>query len=179
MYNEFKNLPLAWPDETIDEIRGCNQDLETTMVVLDDDPTGTQTVHDVSILTTWDVETLEAELNKKPSLFYILTNSRSLVKSQAISLATTLGKNLREASQRSARSIRIISRGDSTLRGHYPAEVISISAALGMEDKSHVLIPAFFQGGRYTLNDIHYATENNRLIPVGETAQESNCSHEH
>jgi uncharacterized protein YgbK (DUF1537 family) len=48
------------------------------MVVLDDDPTGTQTVHGVAVLTEWSVGSLQAELEARPPCFFVLTNSRAL-----------------------------------------------------------------------------------------------------
>ena len=47
-------------------------------IVLDDDPTGTQTVYDLPVLTEWTVATLQAEFARGTPIFYILTNSRSL-----------------------------------------------------------------------------------------------------
>jgi hypothetical protein len=56
--------------------RGCVA-TQHKLVVLDDDPTGTQTVHDVPVLTVWDVDTLRAALAQPGPCFYILTNSRT------------------------------------------------------------------------------------------------------
>lgn len=46
------------------------------IVVLDDDPTGVQTVHDVSVYTDWSEEAVLSGFKEENSLFYILTNSR-------------------------------------------------------------------------------------------------------
>ena len=56
------------------------------LVVLDDDPTGTQTVHEVPVLTTWDAAALGAEFDLPGHCFYILTNSRSLLPADAKAL---------------------------------------------------------------------------------------------
>jgi hypothetical protein len=57
-------LPDVWPDPTL---RRCiAQRLASdgrVVVVLDDDPTGTQTVHDVSVLTAWEHADLRAALS--------------------------------------------------------------------------------------------------------------------
>ena len=47
------------------------------LVVLDDDPTGTQTVHDVTVLTTFEKEVLIEQFRTKESGFFILTNTRA------------------------------------------------------------------------------------------------------
>ena len=60
---------------------------KTKIVVLDDDPTGTQTVHNVPVYTSWSIEVLKEALQDDSSLFYILTNSRGLVEADARALA--------------------------------------------------------------------------------------------
>ena len=41
------------------------------IVVLDDDPTGVQTVHDISVYTNWEKETICQGFEEKNNLFYI------------------------------------------------------------------------------------------------------------
>ena len=48
----LESLPSEWALDPLDEIRRLDSTLKT-LVVLDDDPTGTQTVHDVDVLTEW------------------------------------------------------------------------------------------------------------------------------
>ncbi|WP_400077562.1 four-carbon acid sugar kinase family protein [Winogradskyella sp. R77965] len=139
-----------------------------TFVILDDDPTGTQTIQDVSVVTDWNKDTLEHEIKNSP-VFFILTNSRSLQSSEAKSLAHSIGLLLAELAKECNKQLVVISRSDSTLRGHYPNEVESLIDGLGWQNTKHVLIPAFFQGGRYTFEDIHYVQDNNQFIPAGET----------
>ena len=67
------------------------------LVVLDDDPTGTQTVHDVPVLTTWDTAALQAEFAQPGPCFYILTNSRSLTTESARELNREIARNLKGA----------------------------------------------------------------------------------
>ena len=47
-------------------------------LVLDDDPTGVQTVHDVSVYTDWEEESIRKGFEEKESMFFILTNSPQL-----------------------------------------------------------------------------------------------------
>ena len=74
------------------------------LVVLDDDPTGTQTCHDISVLTQWDIpllrKTFTSELTKKARGFFILTNSRALHPEQARKLVSEVCENLREAAKK-------------------------------------------------------------------------------
>ncbi len=140
-----------------------------TIVILDDDPTGCQTVQDVPVLTRWDEPLLEEKFHQKVPVFFILTNTRSMVAGEAIRLTREVTENLKKASDNAGRDFLVISRSDSTLRGHFPEETDTIAAGLDMEDALRCLIPAFFQGGRFTLNDIHYVLENDKLIPAAET----------
>ena len=72
-------LPAPWADDTLPEIVRANaQPGAPKVVVLDDDPTGTQTVRDIPVLTTWGVPELAAELSAAHPGFYVLTNSHSL-----------------------------------------------------------------------------------------------------
>ena len=146
-----------------------------SVVVLDDDPTGTQTISDVPVLTTWGENEIESLLRERVPLFFILTNSRSLTADKANRLAFKIGQNIKKASETTERKTLVVSRSDSTLRGHYPTEVNALGKGLGIKDAPHILIPAFFQGGRITVDDVHYVREGDHLVPAGETpfAQDS------
>ncbi|MEM9327963.1 MAG: four-carbon acid sugar kinase family protein [Bacteroidota bacterium] len=140
-----------------------------TVVVLDDDPTGTQTVHDVPVLTDWKVESLQAELAEGKELVYVLTNSRSLPADEAQRINREIGEHLSMASKLTGRDVRVISRSDSTLRGHYPLEIEELQQALKLEKATQVIVPAFMEGGRYTLEDVHYVQEGKDLVPAAQT----------
>lgn len=173
MYQNADELISALPAEPKDEllplIRREFLQSGKTVVVLDDDPTGTQTCYDVVVLTSWSVPLIVGELKKNPSILFILTNSRSLPERYAIELAHEIGRNLHEAKKESGRNITLISRSDSTLRGHFPAEVDAVASAFYAADAVRVLVPAFIEGGRFTINDVHYVREDNKLIPVSDT----------
>ncbi|HSK86594.1 MAG TPA: four-carbon acid sugar kinase family protein [Rubrobacter sp.] len=64
------------------------------LALLDDDPTGTQTVHGVPVLTTWSVEDLRWALEQPSSTFYILTNSRSFPEEEAARMNCEISVNL-------------------------------------------------------------------------------------
>ncbi|WP_299047920.1 four-carbon acid sugar kinase family protein [uncultured Polaribacter sp.] len=139
-----------------------------SIVILDDDPTGTQTVYNLPIVTSWNTSILEEEIQKSP-IFFILTNSRSLQVEEANNLAALLGKKLKELSKKYNKELIVVSRGDSTLRGHYPNEVDALAKGLGIKNATHILAPAFFEGGRFTFNDVHYVKEENNFIPANKT----------
>ncbi|MCC3419117.1 MULTISPECIES: four-carbon acid sugar kinase family protein [unclassified Microcoleus] len=139
------------------------------IIVLDDDPTGSQTVHSCLLLTRWDEETLRLGLRDKSPIFFILTNTRSLTPETAASVTREVCQNLKRAiAIEEIEDFLIVSRSDSTLRGHYPIETDVIAEELGPFD-AHFLIPAFFEGGRITRNSVHYLMVNGVETPVHET----------
>lgn len=151
------------------------------IIVLDDDPTGSQTVHSCLLLTRWDVETLRIGLQDASPIFFILTNTRALSPDKAIHITREVCENLQQAiALEGLREFLVVSRSDSTLRGHYPIETDVIAEVLGPFD-AHFLVPAFFEGGRFTLDSIHYLIVNGRPTPVHETefAKDSVFSYDH
>ncbi len=146
---------------------------DTKIIVLDDDPTGSQTVHSCLLLTRWDVPTLrEAILDRSP-LFFVLTNTRGMDAQRAAAITREVCHNLRLAlDELKAQGVAInpilVSRSDSTLRGHYPVETDVIAAELGPFD-AHFLVPAFFEGGRITRDSVHYLLVDGKPVPVHET----------
>ena len=164
----FAALPPVWPHDVLPANATAAAAAGRTLVVLDDDPTGTQTVRAIAVVTTWDVATLTAELTAAPACFYILTNSRSLTPAATRALHVELATNLHAASAATRRPVVVASRSDSTLRGHYPLETDTLAEILGPFDVTF-LTPYFEAGGRYTLNDIHYVAERDHLVPAAET----------
>ena len=165
----LNNLPAEYHIDLIPYIQQINHKLNQSIVVLDDDPTGTQSVYEIPVLTNWSVEAIKQEFEQRQDVFYILTNSRSLPSKAATQLAREIGNNLAIASKATGREFFVISRSDSTLRGHYPHEVEALQNVLGLMQAIKILIPAFFEGGRYTINDIHYVKEGNELVPASKT----------
>lgn len=145
------------------------------IIVLDDDPTGSQTVHSCLLLTRWDVETLRLGLQDASPIFFVLTNTRALPPEKAALITQEVCENLKQAiALEGLQDFVIVSRSDSTLRGHYPLETDVIADCLGPFD-AHFLVPAFFEGGRFTQGSIHYLNVNGIPTPVHETefAQDS------
>ena len=151
-------------------IRDAVRDQTRRIVVLDDDPTDVQTVHDIDVLTTWKPPDVADALLRPEPLFYVLTNSRALKRSEAVQLAEAVARALSIAGRGTGKRIDVISRGDSTLRGHYPWEVDPLTSLVGPNGPDgHLVIPAFPQGGRVTVGGVHYVLEGEDFVPVGTT----------
>lgn len=145
----------------------------TRIIVIDDDPTGSQTVHSCLLLTRWDPDTLIEGLRDASPLFFVLSNTRGMDATQAAAVTREICVNLRTAIARLAEqgveiNPVIVSRSDSTLRGHYPVETDVIAEELGPFD-AHFLVPAFFEGGRVTREGTHYLLVDGEAVPVHET----------
>lgn len=151
------------------------------IIVLDDDPTGSQTVHGCLLLMRWDIETLRLGLADESPIFFVLTNTRALPPDQAVATVRSVCQNLKQAiAAEGIQEFLIVSRSDSTLRGHYPLETDAIAEALGPFD-AHFLTPAFFEGGRFTSDSVHYLIVNGIPTPVHQTefARDSVFGYQH
>ena len=139
------------------------------IIVLDDDPTGSQTVHGCLLLMQWDVATLQQGLQDDVPIMFVLSNTRAMSPQQAAATTKEVCQNLQEAiAQVGIKDFLVVSRSDSTLRGHYPIETDIIAEELGGFD-AHFLTPAFFEGGRITTDSTHYLIIDGVKTPVAET----------
>ena len=161
--------PPEWPDSLLPGIQAVVRTAGRKVVVLDDDPTGNQTVHDVWVLTEWTVDRLAEALRDPEPVVYILTNSRSLGSDDALELNRVIAGNLCAARRTTGRDFAVISRSDSTLRGHYPGETDILTVALGDRVDAVLLVPFFAEGGRLTIDDVHYVARGENLVPAAET----------
>lgn len=166
-------FPMVDHDRVERELDDELSRLERKIVVLDDDPTGIQTVHNVSVFTDWTEESVRAGFEEKNSMFFILTNSRAFTVSKTTAVHREIGRQIVKTSGMIGQDFLVISRGDSTLRGHYPLETEvlkdAIENASGKRFDGEVLFPFFREGGRFTIDDVHYVQEGESLIPVGLT----------
>jgi len=142
------------------------------IAVLDDDPTGIQTVHGINVYMDWSQEILLKAFENE-SLFYIQTNSRAMTGQQAEETNRTIMEYILYASKATKRDFAVISRSDSTLRGYYPLEPRVLKdtyeKGTGKLIDGEILIPFFPEGGRFTANDIHYVQEGEYLVGAGDT----------
>jgi uncharacterized protein YgbK (DUF1537 family) len=159
---------LRVPD-ALQKIRYKINESGRRLAVLDDDPTGTQTVHGVPVLTTWSADDLRWALERPSSTFYVLTNSRSFPEDEAARMNREISTYLASAATQTGTDFAIVSRGDSTLRGHYPAETDALEEGLGTDFDGVVLCPCYLEAGRLTLDDVHRVRQGEWLVPAGET----------
>ncbi|MCM2989237.1 hydroxyacid dehydrogenase [Bacillus safensis] len=143
------------------------------VIVLDDDPTGIQTVHGVSVFTDWSEESIEAGFLEDSRMFFILTNSRSMTEKETAAAHETIAATIVKVAERLDQDFIIVSRGDSTLRGHFPLETEVLRTTIEQQSSrqfdGEILLPFFQEGGRFTINNIHYVQEGHELIPAGDT----------
>ena len=150
----------------------CREDRHK-IIVLDDDPTGVQTVHDISVYTDWSYDSIKRGFEEKGKLFYILTNSRGFTVEHTTRAHLEIGETAAKVSEETGIDYVIVSRGDSTLRGYYPLETELLARA---EEKhrnravdGEIICPYFKEGGRFTIGNVHYVKYGNELVPAGET----------
>jgi uncharacterized protein YgbK (DUF1537 family) len=151
------------------------------IIVLDDDPTGSQTVHSCLLLTRWDVDTLRLGLADASPLMFVLTNTRAIAPDAADAITREVCHNLKLAlAAEQITEFLVVSRSDSTLRGHYPIETDAIAAEVGPFD-AHFLVPAFFEGGRFTRDSVHYLIVDGVPTPthLTEFAKDSVFGYQH
>lgn len=165
-----------------DAVAASSSTSPRVLVVLDDDPTGTQSVADLPVLTRWD----EADFtwafahireNRTRPAVYVLTNTRSLDPEEAASRNQEIVRNALAAASTAGLMLGFISRSDSTLRGHYPLEpdviAATIAAETGETTDGVVIAPAFPDAGRVTIGGVHYmrgsGEDSGTLTPVAET----------
>jgi uncharacterized protein YgbK (DUF1537 family) len=171
----FAGLPAPRTDsaalrESVRALRAAGGPL---IGVLDDDPTGSQSVHGVQVVTVLAESAYAAALDTAAGTCFVLTNTRSLDEPAAVELNRAAARGLLAVAGRRRARLQLVSRSDSTLRGHVFAEVTALAAAQ-REVSGHgcdavLLIPAFLEAGRVTAADIHWARVGTELVPVGQT----------
>ena len=171
--NEILNSFAAYDEKAVDlELINALKNSRHKIVVLDDDPTGVQTVHGVHVYTDWSISSIKQGFEEENSIFFILTNSRGFTEEETIRVHQEIASNIVAAAKETGRKFIVISRGDSTLRGHYPVETEvlknKIEELTGDKIDGEVIIPFFLEGGRYTINNVHYVLENDTLVPAGK-----------
>lgn len=137
------------------------------LVVLDDDPTGTQTVRDLPVLTRWTADDIGWALQQDTPGFFVLTNTRSLAPPQAAARVREVVLACLAAAEREGVRLAFASRGDSTLRGHYPLETDVIAELVPVD--AVLLCPAYVDAGRVTIGGVHYLRTPGGLLPVADS----------
>lgn len=166
----FQKIDEAYIDSLL------KKEIETNnkkIVVLDDDPTGVQTVHDISVYTNWDKDSIRQGFEEENNLFYVLTNSRGFTEEQTTKAHHEIAEVVDEVARETGKEYIFISRSDSTLRGHYPLETQLLKADYekntGKTIDGEIMCPFFKEGGRFTIDNVHYVKYGEELVPANET----------
>lgn len=168
------NLPALPDAQVVDDLLFEElRQFKHKIIVLDDDPTGVQTVHGVSVYTDWTAESIEAGFKEEQPMFFILTNSRGFTSEETRQVHEDIAATIQQVSDQLHQPFILISRGDSTLRGHYPLETEVLRQTLEQQSNRYhdgeIIMPFFQEGGRYTIEDVHYVLEEETLVPAGQT----------
>lgn len=143
--------------------------LAQVLVVLDDDPTGTQSVAGLPVLTGWEDDDLRWAFAQSAPAVYVMTNSRSLAPDTAEEVTREVVTTAARVAGEMGVDVVFVSRSDSTLRGHFPLETNVIADAGGHAIDGFIVIPAFDEAGRVTVGGVHYCRVGDSYTPVGET----------
>ncbi|WME22825.1 four-carbon acid sugar kinase family protein [Brachybacterium sp. GU-2] len=141
------------------------------LLILDDDPTGSQCVAGIDVAFDLDPALPVGVLEGPGSACFVLTNTRALDEQEAVSLNRRVLAGVLDGGVPAA-GLHVVSRSDSTLRGHVIAEPVAIAdelAARGIDVDAFVLCPAMLEAGRFTEGDVHYATVGGEAVEVAET----------
>ncbi len=133
------------------------------ILVCDDDPTGTQSATGVEVLLRWDADVLTDALRRADAV-YLLTNTRALDEQAAVALVSGIRADADVAGGRLGERVRLVLRGDSTLRGHVFAECDAVDPAAPV-----LFVPAFPGGGRTTVDGTHRVRVGDEILPAHET----------
>jgi uncharacterized protein YgbK (DUF1537 family) len=133
--------------------------LNAGLVVLDDDPTGTQAIAGAPVVVDISGPGLAEAFSCAPTSIYISTNTRALSGVAAGSRLTQVVSSVRAKWPEA----RFIMRGDSTLRGHVGEEFMAVR---GPRVTTLVLVPAMPGAGRLTLGGHHYLVRDGVRQPV-------------
>ncbi len=170
VFDNYKKIDEAAVDALLlEEIKKNKKKI----VVLDDDPTGVQTVHDISVYTNWTKDSVRKGFDEENNLFYIMTNSRGFTAEETTKAHLEIAAVVDEVSKETGKEYIFISRSDSTLRGHYPLETEILAAEYEKNTGSiidgEIMCPFFKEGGRFTIDNVHYVKYGDELIPANET----------
>jgi uncharacterized protein YgbK (DUF1537 family) len=137
------------------------------VVVIDDDPTGTQVASEVDLVLNPARFDFKAYFDRSTAALYVLSNSRALSEDAATGWLRTIVSRVQGGAGAStnARQVAFVLRGDSTLRGHVFAEI----DVLAEPDSVTLFVPAYPEGGRTTSDGTQWITIDGRRVPAADT----------
>ena len=162
------------PQVTARAVAALTENSDRVLVVLDDDPTGTQSVADLPVLMNWSPSSLEWAFRQGKPAVYVMTNSRSLAPEDAEDRNRQVARSAFAAAEKVGVKVDFVSRSDSTLRGHFPLETNVLAEEI-LSQSGHpvdgvIIVPAFGDAGRITVRSVHYAgSDADGYTPAGET----------
>lgn len=158
---------------SLDDINEGNERGRVWTLVLDDDPTGTQTVHGLPVLMPdWPDAELEWAATRTARTTFALTNSRSVEEASATEITYHLVRRAAGIAAARRLRLRVVTRSDSTLRGHFRAELTAAHRALadsGTPIDGVVFVPAYVEAGRYTAANVQWVARGEVLVPAART----------
>lgn len=162
-------LPL-----TSDDVVRERAAIEHQLVVLDDHPSGSQTIAGVPVLYAWSEEDIAWALGTGADAAYIVTGSRALSPAAAENRYLEITNAVLEVARRTRRPVEMVLRADSSLRGHFPLDVDILANAVdnftGAELDGIIIVPAFPEAGRITVRSVHHVSDGaGSFLPIGET----------
>jgi uncharacterized protein YgbK (DUF1537 family) len=155
-----------------DRIRALRADSGVLLAVLDDDPTGSQAVHGLDIVFVLEAAAYARALSTATPSCFVLTNTRSEPAERAAAVNRRVAADLHDVAAALDQPLQLVSRSDSTLRGHVITEVDALSEVIGERGRqvdAVLFAPAFLEAGRVTVDDVHWSRVGETWVPVGET----------
>jgi uncharacterized protein YgbK (DUF1537 family) len=139
---------------------------ERPVIVLDDDPTGVQTLTGVRVLLSWSADRVRRAISGRRAI-HLITNVRALPPEQAFEVTRAAAR----AAIAGAADALVVLRGDSTLRGHVREEVLALADVIASPGRIPpvLLVPALPSAGRVTIEGVHMLARDGRLVPLHET----------
>jgi uncharacterized protein YgbK (DUF1537 family) len=135
------------------------------VVVLDDDPTGVQTLAGIRVLLAWDPARIRAALDGRRAV-HLVTNTRALPADRVRPLVERAARAALEGTP----TARIVLRGDSTLRGHLLEEYLGVRSVIAPTGwPVLLLVPALPSAGRVTVDGVHFFERGGVRTPLHET----------
>jgi len=172
LVKEFHN---EWPEDLIPKIMQIIKEKSFRLAVIDDDPAGSQTVSDVTIMNKWNCDSILEQFNLSNKALFFNTNHRTLTPYDAQKIIKNTITLIEKVSDLLSGDIDILYRFDSTLRGHFKVIVEAHLKQTKAELNGILFIPYFFEGRRYTIDNIQYVSEfdsiknQETLIPVADS----------
>jgi len=140
-------------------------DDDAPFVVLDDDPTGVQTLAGIRVLLAWDGARIRAALGGRRAV-HLITNTRALPSARVQPLVEAAAR----AALAGVPEARLVLRGDSTLRAHVREEYLGVRQVIAPAAwPPLLLVPALPAAGRVTAGGIHYFERDGVRTPLHET----------